>query len=415
MSRLPLLPKWVLPPTMPSNYDHESATALEMVAKCYGAMRKVVEDYNTFVDEINEEIKSFTSSSNEEIANFKQSVDQRLACKFKDLDALLAKITLEIKKNTDDKLEKAFSVFGVTVRETGENIILSDATDEKIRALSIYGKTTQSWEPVPEYPAELRSAGSSGSVTVKISNGKDEQLLTIATPEELPGIPVSEGGNYTDPNGQQWICDEIDLKKGVYIQRIDNMTLTGEEKFIRDSESWASGCYKVYTRTNNPGHVHRESMCSFLPTKANTDLANNRAAFGIGTHGNECLMVRFGTDKTEEQTSDLWKKAIQAGGEVFTVLQEPIERPLTIAELAAYKKLHTYMPDTTISNGSGAGMLVEYVAITQKYLENRITDQAVQITTQLVNEAIQNGKIVVSLEYNEETEEANIVAGGEIL
>ena len=38
-----------------------------------------------------------------------------------------------------------------------------------------------------------------------------EQLLTLPTPNGLPGIPVTSGGNYTDENGQQWICDEVDL------------------------------------------------------------------------------------------------------------------------------------------------------------------------------------------------------------
>ena len=402
MSRLPLLPKWVLPPTMPSIYYSESSTALEMVAKCYGAMRKVVEDYNTFVDEINEEINSFTSSSNEEIENFKQSVDHRLACKFKDLDALLAKITLEIKKNTDAQLEKAFSVFGVTVRETGENIILSDATDEKIRALSIYGKTMQRWDPVLEYPADLKSVGDSGSVTVKISNGKDEQLLPIATPEGLPGIPVSEGGNYTDANGQSWICDEIDLKRGVYIKRTNRATVTKTDngKVIGNNvrfsvklpvssvgiqKALCSHLHYEYSYGNDTPHFYTDGgfLWMFLPISCGTNAA--------------------------EITVWLSKNPV----DIIYQLAEPIERPLTLAELAAYKKLHTYMPDTTISNGSGAGMLVEYVAITQKYLENRITDQAVQITTQLVNEAIANGKITVAVEYNEETEEVNIVVGGE--
>lgn len=48
-----------------------------------------------------------------------------------------------------------------------------------------------------------------------------EQLLTLLTPNGLPGIPVTSGGNYTDPQGQQWICDEVDLERGVKVQRVD--------------------------------------------------------------------------------------------------------------------------------------------------------------------------------------------------
>lgn len=48
-----------------------------------------------------------------------------------------------------------------------------------------------------------------------------EQLLTLPTPNGLPGIPVTSGGNYTDQSGQQWVCDEVDFGKGVKVQRVD--------------------------------------------------------------------------------------------------------------------------------------------------------------------------------------------------
>lgn len=48
-----------------------------------------------------------------------------------------------------------------------------------------------------------------------------EQLFILPTPNGLPGIPVTSGGNYTDPTGQQWVCDEVDLERGVQVQRVD--------------------------------------------------------------------------------------------------------------------------------------------------------------------------------------------------
>lgn len=38
-----------------------------------------------------------------------------------------------------------------------------------------------------------------------------EQLLTLPTPNGLPGIPVTFCGNYTDQNGQQWVCDKVHI------------------------------------------------------------------------------------------------------------------------------------------------------------------------------------------------------------
>ncbi|MFQ8893561.1 MAG: hypothetical protein ACLR6Z_00560 [Dorea sp.] len=37
----------------------------------------------------------------------------------------------------------------------------------------------------------------------------------------LPAIPVTSGGNYTDADGQQWIADYVDLKRGKYVQNIN--------------------------------------------------------------------------------------------------------------------------------------------------------------------------------------------------
>lgn len=120
-----------------------------------------------------------------------------------------------------------------------------------------------------------------------------EQLLTLPTPNGLPGIPVTSGGNYNDQNGQQWVCDEVDLERGVKVQRIDKT--------------------------------------SFDNTKT---LAEQNAT-----------------------------------------LATPIETPLTPAEIAAYKALTAYAPDTVVQAIDGAGLKLEYqrdVNIVIKNLEDAI-------------------------------------------
>lgn len=120
-----------------------------------------------------------------------------------------------------------------------------------------------------------------------------EQLLTLPTPNGLPGIPVTSGGNYTDPQGQQWVCDEVDLERGVKVQRVD------------------------------------------------------KAAFDS-------------TKTLAEQNA---------------ILTTPIENPLTPAEIAAYKALTAYAPDTVVQSGDGAGVKLEYqrdVNIAIKKLEDAI-------------------------------------------
>lgn len=61
-----LLPKWVLPPTMPSIYDSETFTALEMVAKVYGAMNELISEYNAFAESVNKKVDEFTAETEEQ-------------------------------------------------------------------------------------------------------------------------------------------------------------------------------------------------------------------------------------------------------------------------------------------------------------------------------------------------------------
>ena len=120
-----------------------------------------------------------------------------------------------------------------------------------------------------------------------------EQSLTLPTPNGLPGIPVTSGGNYTDQSGQQWVCDEVDFGKSVKVQRID------------------------------------------------------KGAF--------------------DSTKTLAEQNV--------ILATPIETPLTPDEIAAYKALIAYGPDTVVQASDGAGIKLDYqrdVNLVVKNLEDAI-------------------------------------------
>lgn len=272
--------------------------------------------------------------------------------------------------------------------ETGNQLSVDDAFSAPLCGLTVYGKSTQDGTPTPDAPVPIVSAGDGGSVAVKVT-GKNrmppnlkyedvvecfvkkntpitlvfkgdlvsqggnilffdknndqywfgidegkaehhikhpvdlikfqylisnmtsenvcltwnasspdyepyrEQLLTLPTPTGLPGIPVTSGGNYTDPQGQQWVCDEVDLERGVRVQRVD------------------------------------------------------KAAFDS-------------TKPLAEQNA---------------ILSTPIETPLTPDEIAAYKALTAYGPDTVVQAGDGAGLKLDYqrdVNIVIKNLEDAV-------------------------------------------
>jgi hypothetical protein len=178
--------------------------------------------------------------------------------------------------------------------ETGNPVSVSDAFSAPLCGLTVYGKSTQDGTPSPDNPAPIVSAGDGGTITVTIGDGADErQTITLQTPNGLPGIPVTSGGNYTDPTGRQWVCDEVDLERRVKVQRVD------------------------------------------------------KAAF------------------------DSTKTLVEQNA----ILATPVETPLTPAEIAAYKALTTYAPNTVVQASDGAGLKLDYqrdVNIVIKNLEDAI-------------------------------------------
>lgn len=70
----------------------------------------------------------------------------------------------------------------------------------------------------------------------------EPQSLSISTPTGLPAIPVDTDGNYTDANGQQWIADYIDLKRGKYVQMVQAAKVPNDVNWKMQTQS---GGYKL--------------------------------------------------------------------------------------------------------------------------------------------------------------------------
>ena len=127
-------------------------------------------------------------------------------------------LTFKVKDDFDESVNRVVLVFA----NLGGQFYLTKPMLQSGDTLTDYETYTGGIpSPNPEYPQAINSIGDSGSIDVVVSDSNgNSQTLTINTPNGLCGIPVNTGGNYTDESGQQWICDEIDFERGVYIQRI---------------------------------------------------------------------------------------------------------------------------------------------------------------------------------------------------
>lgn len=203
-----------------------------------------------------------------------------------------------------------------------------------------------------------------GSEVTKYESYKSMQNLYASV--TLHGIPVTSGGNYTDNNGQQWICDEVDLERGVYIQRVGTMTFTGEE-------SWTKNQYYENTVQRSRGGLVSGSavVCNMYAGKVLTE--NHGLTIG------GALNVRDNIHAVDVETWKNHLRELYSNGTpvvVLGVLTTFIETPLTETEIAAYKVLHTNKPNTIILNDSGAWQSVDYVADTKLYIDNKFAELA---------------------------------------
>ncbi len=87
--------------------------------------------------------------------------------------------------------------------------------------------------------------------------------------------------------------------------------------------------------------------------------------------------------------------ATKALAEQNAILATPIETPLTPAELAAYKALTTYAPDTVVQAADGAGIKLGYqkdvnLAINWKPTVNQLKSE--KANKSIVSDAWQGGK-----------------------
>ena len=196
------------------------------------------------------------------------------------------------------------------------------------------------------------------------------QQISLATPNGLPGIPVASGGNYTDSNGQQWVCDEIDLARGVYVQRIYNPNLSTLAWF--EGKANHDGDGKIYSVMlsgviqNTLGCMISHFKKSNLPTTAVWE----QLAMGEFLLTDHLAVCATPYATLNEFISYLESEKAEA---VFA-LKEPIETALDADTLAAYAALHTNKPNTTFMNDANAYMAVGYVADTKLYIDNKFTE-----------------------------------------
>lgn len=280
---------------------------------------------------------------------------------------------------TKAESDARYAPIAAAIRPTvsGNPATLEHSVAWAMQGLIVYGKSTQDGEPSPDNPVPIVSAGESGTIVATVSDGADQsQSLTISTPNGLPGIPVDSVGNYTDADGQHWVCDEIDFARGVYVQRCALEKISGTPKFY-ETPDFLKRYVWDRSLTNTYAKGDAKALSTFGPW-ARWALVN----VGTMAISDRKFYFNYGKSDAEDEVNAAFANLIETNQcYVLGQLATPIKTPLSAEELAAYAALRSYNGTTIVSTEVPvAGLSVRYVADAQKYIDNKLNT----INTQLL-------------------------------
>lgn len=221
------------------------------------------------------------------------------------------------------------------------------SVNETVRPMVNAGDTPLPWEPFKSRPE-----------------------LQISTPDGIPGIPVLSDENYTDSNGQKWVCDTLDLAQGIRLNRLKKASLANRPWTKSSNNRFYT---PLHDASKNIGHCLVLCSC-YQGTDAGHQLSDNNQISlyrdSNNTYPDEnWLYIRDDTVSTPEE---MQQKMNQLNAEIIYITASPTKTTLPQEVMEAYGKLHSNDPVTTMMTDAGAGMKVKYIVDTKKYIDQKI-------------------------------------------
>ena len=199
-----------------------------------------------------------------------------------------------------------------------------------------------------------------GTVATEYEPYKPAQTLIIPTPNGLPGVPTIDNGNYTDASGQQWLCDEVDLKRGVYVQNVafaefgKGITSVTKNSGISSKNIVSAYFFSIPRKRAKTRHTIMSNCLRFV-----ANVSSGNPAYVISNESQtEAMYVSIPAELYENDDQMLNLLAEKKVKILYATY--PTERPLSTEELEKYRSLRTYSPTTTVINDAEAGMSVGY-------------------------------------------------------
>lgn len=295
------LPHWVLTNKFPALFDSESATVIEQTARVYGAMQSLIDDYNLFVDKVNEHIQAFEDAATKNYDLFTKEIRQE----FQDF---IDTVTLKI-QSQDRVILEAVEYMGENLESSIEAMLAKYEADGSMDAA-----VRKTFNKILNDINALSSRMDTFTTLEEGSTTGDAELLDIRV--------GADGTVYA--NAGEAVRNQISNLKSDLSELEYKMENTMAE-ILADSSNWESGTLSVstgvlqgneqYIRTNKLLYFKKGTVLKVQPnyrgrvyfyTKDDTYISANDAWIKNGTSftfADNCY-ARLGLNHTLLQVID---------------------------------------------------------------------------------------------------------------
>lgn len=307
----------------------------------------------------------------------------------------------------------------LTGSETGNPISVDDAFPAPLCGLTVYGRSTQDGTPTPDAPVPIVSAGDSGSVEVKVTGANMLEGTKPGVKSTVYGITYTTYENgflitgTATNNFAILLHDDIKyrLTHGIYYLTAKGLSPSTVlnfyfiNKFNSDMQNQKVTLnrdveFSLRLQISKGATLNTTVQASLTRDKTTTYSPYREQLLTLPTPtGLPGIPVTSGGNYTD-QSGQQWvcdEVDLESGmrvqrvdkaafdstkplAEQNAILATPIETPLTPAEIAAYKALTAYGPDTVVQAGDGAGIKLDYQRDVNIAIK-RIEDAVASMTT----------------------------------
>lgn len=239
------LPHWILPTTSPAFDDKESGTAIEMVGRIYKKMNELIDNYNQFVETVNNSNTAFQEGMEQKFEVFTIGLRQEFQDFIDTVDLAFDNYCVEtleyLETNLDERIAKSQVITNLTTKLTNDELkikyieTLLDTMQSELDSFSgvmwvTYGTTTLD---------EVTTAFSEGKYiicrkTTLPSNTRYQITLpltgmylgTDSRKFEFSGVVAGKNVVATLSN-TGWTISENDIVTTTYVGNAINTAITG--------------------------------------------------------------------------------------------------------------------------------------------------------------------------------------------